>query len=208
MSEQDDQDWFNLVAGRQVPEASALARQEAALIRHALDIARTQDSVQRVAIPEQDPIRERALIDQAHTVIKDAAKNQTPTRFRRVTSVFGQWLHGWRPGFAVATVVAIVALTYVWMPIQPRDNQPDVVRGGGPTVYARQVAEPERVSKELADTLVNAGIKVVPRHEGNTWFVEFEMPDAPAPSIVHTMEQLDVRDLRAGPTMVALEKNR
>jgi hypothetical protein len=207
MSEQDDQDWFDLLAGRHVPNASAIAQQEAALLRQAIT-AHRQDSAESDGFPEHDLARELMLINRASIAINNAPENRMPAQPRSVADVFGNWRYGWRPGFAFATLVAIVALVYTWLPIQLPDNQPDIVRGGGPTVYARQVGEPERVSRELADTLFHAGIKVMRRHEGYIWYVEFDMPDTPAPNIVLAMERIDVTGLRAGPTMIVLEMQR
>ena len=68
MNEKDDQDWFDLVAGRQVPGASQVAGREAELIRRALKVSAILTSPE--IIPDQDAIREQLLLDRAHAAAR------------------------------------------------------------------------------------------------------------------------------------------
>ena len=206
MNEKDDQDWFDLVAGRQVPGASQVAGREAELIRRALKVSAILTSPE--IIPDQDAIREQRLLDRAHAAARSTSSPRTDRIAQTPTTLIATWLGGWRSAFTVAVVLAAVSVLYLLIPHQQMVDEPDTTRGGKSTVYARRVPDPARASLLLADALTNAGIKVRRRQEGENWQVEFNMPDTFAPEAVKALERLDIRNPSPGPMLVIVEKSR
>lgn len=210
MSDKDDQDWFDLVAGREVPDAKSAVRRKAMLMREALLAAKAQeDKVVPVSV-EPDATRTQRLIERARREgllgTGELPTVSAPDGKRRVS--FARRL-GWRTTAAFAAVFMLAIGITLLVPREPPLVEPGgTVRGGMPELVLKQVPDPAASAKALSEALRAAGLHVTTRQAGAFWYVETTVPDKPDATLVSAFENAGIFALRPGPLRVMLRSDR
>jgi hypothetical protein len=210
MSDNDDQDWFDLVAGREVPAADPAIRLEAMLVREALLAAKAQDEAAVPASPERDTARTQRLIERARRErligTGEPPGASAPAGRQRVSFAL---LPGWRAAVAFATVLALAIGIALLMPReQPPVEEGGTLRSGLPELVVKQVPEPAASAQALADALRAAGLSVETRQAGAFWYVETTVPDKPDAALVSAFEKAGIVGVRPGPLRVMFRGER
>lgn len=209
MSDKDDQDWFDLVAGREVPGAKAAVRREAMLVREALLAAKAQeDKVVPVSV-EPDATRTQRLIERARREGL-LGTGELPTVSapdgKRVS--FARRLD-WRTTVAFAAVFMLAIGITLLVPRGPPPVEPGgTVRAGMPELVVKQVPDPAASAKALSEALRAAGLHVTTREAGAFWYVESTVPDKPDVTLVSAFENAGIFALRPGPLRVMFRSGR
>jgi hypothetical protein len=201
MSERDDRDWLDLLAGREVPDADPRTAREARLLRESLLAGAAADATEPPPVPEHDPAREARLLEGARRAGLGGASR--PATARAAPTLRRPAFPRWRWGFALAATAVLAVAIFLSLPReQPPADEPATMRGGQPALFVRQVADPQRYAAELAAALQAVGLRAKLSQEGALWYVEATLPDKPDPRIVETFERFEVFGAKAGPVRV------
>ncbi|HEY7378960.1 MAG TPA: hypothetical protein VH542_09785 [Steroidobacteraceae bacterium] len=150
MSERNDQEWLDALAGRGgVDQASSDVR-EARALRDAI-LHRAQEEPETVE--KVDGEREDALIARARRegLLDADAGSPRPTRSQPRTA----WLGGWRSGLAFAACVTLVIGFALWL--QP-DLAPETVRGVEGGIVRVEARDPLALKRTIIEELRAVGV--------------------------------------------------
>ncbi len=169
-SPDDDQQWFELLAGRAAPDAHQGTAQEAAWLRAALLAYRAQAPAGEPAPPEQ---RAERLVERARAAGIVPRPTQPPPDRRRVP----WWplpLRAWPwAGALLATLVgAMVALP--WLLPEPHEPEAPVLRGDA--VQTRQASDPAADREAVRAALRAVGIEAAPYQRLDRLGLDIELP--------------------------------
>lgn len=169
MATQDDERWFEVLAGRAAP-VDRDTRQAASLREY---IVQAQERV-----PELDAAAERRMMNLLHAkgaFAQDAGTQAAPRAVQQRTNAErGRWWHWLFPPVAahrsryaamVAVAAAAVCVPIVLQMGSPGDGGVKSLRSGA-SVQVVQAAQPERAASELAALLALQGVAASVRSEG------------------------------------------
>ncbi|MBK6973091.1 MAG: hypothetical protein IPH26_09145 [Sterolibacteriaceae bacterium] len=206
MSEKDDQDWLDILAGRAAPGADPATVREAHMLRESILAERAAREAAAVESVTADPEAERRLIERARrgAPSAEAGVRESPERAR---SRWRLGLPGWRGAFALAATLVIAVGVFLALPKErvPVDA-PATTRSGLPTLVTKQIADPQRYASDLGAALAAAGLSVEIKQEGEIWYVETTVPDKPDPRLVALFEKFEIFEIRPGALRIVVSQ--
>jgi hypothetical protein len=156
-SEQDDLDWFEVLAGRIPPDVDPSTRLEAEALREALLEDHTADIPQLPARPgEFERLVERAKRELSHLPVKPV-NNESGSKapaFQAWWSRFTSQWPRWAPIGAIATVLLSVGIG-IYISKQSDNSQP-ILLGGGHLVL--KADNPLAKAAEIQTDCLSAGL--------------------------------------------------
>lgn len=194
MSQQDDQDWFDLIAGRDVPGASPQVRREARVLR-ATVLARQREEETAAGGSEAAAV-DIARLQEA--VVRHLRAGSGAAQGNMRESAVARWLPGLRrvlqsPAFGVGFALLLAAVTVrLMLPMTDERLAQGIDRGGLPELVVRQVDDPGAEASRLAAALRDAGLKPDERQLGQFWYVEATLPDKPGPKLVNVLKRFGI----------------
>lgn len=209
MSEKDDRDWFELVAGRDVPDADPAVRHEADLVRTALLQQAASENEFAIASEEADAQRTWRLIERARAEGLIAAADRDPAKMeaRSVRNALMGWMFSIRGTVALVAALLLAVGVAVMMSYQPVSNPEDSVsRGGAPRLIVRDVTDPAASAKRLAAELDVTGLRVSYRSTSNGWYVETDIPENPGEVVLAAFQRADILVVQPGPVRVIFRR--
>jgi hypothetical protein len=143
----DDEIWFESLAGRAVGDANESTRKESSSLRSAIR-ALSDPALEQP--PAADPAREAALLERARAagLLPDVAPAAARARRRSASA------HPWR-GVLAAAAVAALAVGFVLL--RPLSQPPAVVRTAG-AIVRLSADDPARLQQQLIGELKSAGV--------------------------------------------------
>lgn len=204
--DRDDQHWFDLMAGRAVPEAHARTRADAAWLRAALLAYRAQAPAGAMPDPER---RINTLLARAA-----AAGVLPPRQAPRAAAAWRQRWADWRGALpdwrrqgagprwrwtpALAALVLAAALVVLQQPARPPEPA-EVERG--PALQQLVVADPAQRQQQLLDALRAAGLDAHGFERLGRRGVDIELPVPLPPAQAQALQREGLKPT-GGPSLV------
>lgn len=209
-AEQDDQHWFDLMAGRSVPDAHGRTRADAAWLRAALLAYRLQPPPGQVPAAEQRVQRllsravEAGVLAQAGDAAQPQATPPRPSSGRRLwqrlldrLNSLSTPLRGWR--LAPALAVLVLAIGLIFQQLNTPSERPNVERG--PAVQQISASDPGQRQQQLVKTLRAAGIDAQPFERLGRLGVDIELAVPLPPAQAQALQREGLRPPE-GPNLV------
>lgn len=210
-TEQDDQHWFDLMAGRAVPDAHGRTRADTAWLRAALLAYRARPPAGQMPAAEQRIERLLGRAVQAGVLPPSPAAQPAPSQpavpSRRPAwwrQLFGSPARGAsRPaiGWALAPALVVVALvgTVLLRQTDPPAERPDVERG--PALQQISAADPAQRQQQLVQALRAAGLDAQPFERLGRRGVDIELPVPLPPPQAQALQREGLR-APEGPNLI------
>ncbi|HZF26395.1 MAG TPA: hypothetical protein VEZ88_09045 [Steroidobacteraceae bacterium] len=179
MSERNDQDWLDALAGRAGVDAASSDAREARALREGM--------LQR-AVEEPAPVgaidleRENALIARARReglVGRESARQEPQPRAPA-------WMMGWRSSLAFAASVTL-AIALAWW-LQP-NMTPETVRGVELGIVRIQASDPAALKEQLIEELRAVGIEATGYAVLNRQGIDADLPLPLTPRVRGVLER-------------------
>jgi hypothetical protein len=193
--QQDNQDWYDMLAGRAVADADPVTRSEAELVRKAALVWKQAEIVSPQQLDQGWQNLSKTL--QQAGILDDP----TPTLPQRLKSWFGSNRGAGRPsagpswqtygGIAVAAaLVGVLALSpalhKIFMPYPVVEPKSFIIPQEVPA------AEPEERARSLLSALQAQDIPAKLDPLGPGWRVTFDLPEQPSPALQTTMKEFNL----------------
>jgi len=196
-----DQDWFDLISGRDVKTIEPRAREEAEVLRQTI-LQHHQRELQQNKATHDEVAHARGLKQLLKRLEQEGLLNETkqnqekPSQLRKYSSIAA----------AVLVFLSILLLTPFQDPLLPQTStgftEPPTFRSGMNTqkIFVKDQKSSHKISQQLVQQLIELKIpyRLTSLSEKESWQLEIEIPFEPSDHILTFLKQWHLKETENG----------